>query len=864
MKPYYQRRNTTLYHSGALEAMRLMPENSIDSICCDPPGGINFMGLKFDSDRGGRNQWIAWLAEIMAEALRVTKPGGHGLVWALPRTAHWTGMALEDAGWEVRDKLSHIFGSGMKKGLDVSKAIDCMGGENVGWFGPWLREERARRGVTQKELARHFLSKTGGLTGCVANWELGLNVPTIEQFNTLCEVLELPFDRLEEVEREVIGKSKWSNSANHFIPGEDHTQRVNLDLTAPATEAAKQWEGFGSSLKPSVENWWLIRKPLSESSIARQVLATSTGALNVDASRVATDWSTDPTRRGWQGGNTAEDYDGATVPIGPAWRPGHQRVSKPNRLGRYPSHLLLSHVSPDENGEGGCVRVGERRVKSSQPATFRRSAAENDGNTSAAYGKENRREGHVTPGYGNSDGLETVEDWQCATDADGNFTAFSLDSGDFSPLSPPEYLLGQLGVLLPLVAAHSTTDSNLLRSACEPYRSAGRLSGASLADLACGVGRVLGLSKLPSFRACCPACLRLCGEHVRLLLEAAQSSPLQLSGALVRVHSDLCELVRSPQSRDSVLPISDDSAPLETPSRNPQSKTDAERQLPDPPGQERSACSAHMFSSELHVEERRNSTLASNRLESFGSCENLDRTLCSGAICRLLVCLSFDLATYILPSVIIQKSEIYINLPQCPIAELDRQSGVRPGDSLNRKPRRNTAEAHNRTNSMGRKSGDWTTEGHKDRGGASRYFVNFPPDTGPGFIYAPKASNADKNKGLEGLPKKSSGVMQDDSYTWEYDGKGNKINLNTTNQNHHPTVKSLQLMKYLVRMISPPGAMVLDCFAGSGSTGVAAIELGFGFIGVEMEEEYATICAARLDAANDKAAGVGTLFEELE
>ena len=103
-------RRWVVVEGDCLETMRGMPAGSVDAVVCDPPAGIAFMGKAWDGDKGGRKQWIAWLAEIMAEALRVLKPGGHALVWALPRTSHWTGTALEDAGFEVRDCLQHHFG----------------------------------------------------------------------------------------------------------------------------------------------------------------------------------------------------------------------------------------------------------------------------------------------------------------------------------------------------------------------------------------------------------------------------------------------------------------------------------------------------------------------------------------------------------------------------------------------------------------------------------------------------------------------------------------------------------------------------------------------------------------------------------
>ena len=114
----------TLLQGDCIEVMRTMPDNSVDSLVTDPPAGISFMGKEWDDNKGGRDKWIAWLTEVMKEAYRVMKPGAHGLVWALPRTSHWTGMALENAGFEVRDRVAHIFGNGFPKSQNVGKAID--------------------------------------------------------------------------------------------------------------------------------------------------------------------------------------------------------------------------------------------------------------------------------------------------------------------------------------------------------------------------------------------------------------------------------------------------------------------------------------------------------------------------------------------------------------------------------------------------------------------------------------------------------------------------------------------------------------------------------------------------------------------
>lgn len=107
-----------------LELLRLLPSCSIDSVVTDPPAGISFMGREWDSDKGGRNVWVAWFTKVMRECWRVLKPGGHALVWAIPRTSHWPKWAIEDAGFEIRDTVTHHFGSGFPKSQNVSKEID--------------------------------------------------------------------------------------------------------------------------------------------------------------------------------------------------------------------------------------------------------------------------------------------------------------------------------------------------------------------------------------------------------------------------------------------------------------------------------------------------------------------------------------------------------------------------------------------------------------------------------------------------------------------------------------------------------------------------------------------------------------------
>jgi len=192
---------TRLFLGDCLDALRQLPDASVDAVVTDPPYGLSFMGKKWDYDVPS--------VEVWAECLRVLKPGGHLLAFAGTRTQHRMAVRIEDAGFEIRDMIAWVYGSGFPKSLDVSKAIDKAAG----------------------------------------------------------------------AEREVVGFQARGNSVNtDFMSGGNN-------ITAPATDAARQWAGWGTALKPALEPITIGRKPLS-GTVAATVLEHGTGALNVDGCRV--------------------------------------------------------------------------------------------------------------------------------------------------------------------------------------------------------------------------------------------------------------------------------------------------------------------------------------------------------------------------------------------------------------------------------------------------------------------------------------------------------------------------------------------------------------------------------------------------
>jgi site-specific DNA-methyltransferase (adenine-specific) len=282
-----QTRGWALLPGDCLERMKDLPDNSIDAVVTDPPAGISFMNKDWDDDKGGRQQWVSWMARVMKEALRVLKPGGHALVWAIPRTSHWTAWAIEDAGFEVRDIINHAFGSGFPKSVAMGKQIDKMLG--------------APREVVGKRIH-----------------------PTLKN------------------------PTEKKSRAYHVESLNSNETTESWDITAPASEEAKSWEGWGTNLKPAVEHWILARKPLI-GTIAKNVLTHGTGAINIDACRVET---ADNLNGGAYAKNGSERTDEWGLSNG--FR-RNQGLEFKQPTGRWPANLILSHhpscIETDEEVE---------------------------------------------------------------------------------------------------------------------------------------------------------------------------------------------------------------------------------------------------------------------------------------------------------------------------------------------------------------------------------------------------------------------------------------------------------------------------------------------------------------------------------
>ena len=295
-----------LFLGNCLGVLKGVPDNSVDSIVTDPPYGLTFMGKKWDYDVPEQAIW--------EECLRVLKPGGHLLAFAGTRTQHRMAVRIEDAGFEIRDMIAWVYGSGFPKSMDVSKAID--------------KADGAEREV------------------------LG----TIDPRSS--------FDGRER-------KSAAINTNWRDAEGRDDVRDLSKkQITAPATESAREWEGWGTALKPALEPITVARKPF-KGTVAANVLAHGTGALNIDGCRVRmSDGEENPSiaryastqqqgNNGWGHVNRGARFDDSAAASA--------------ALGRWPANLI--HDGSDEviaafpETKSGVMKAGTRRAAQDEPGS---------------------------------------------------------------------------------------------------------------------------------------------------------------------------------------------------------------------------------------------------------------------------------------------------------------------------------------------------------------------------------------------------------------------------------------------------------------------------------------------------------------
>jgi len=366
--PYFEQDGVTLYHGDCREILAGLPDESVSAVVTDPPYGLAFMGKKWDYDVPSVAIW--------EQCLRVLKPGGHLLAFAGTRTQHRMAVRIEDAGFEIRDMIAWVYGSGFPKSLDVSKAIDRMDASEEQErrrlrFTAWVRST----GVTSRQIDEATGTNMGGHYTTAASQPAIMTREHLEQCRHLlgdvpdwveCEADIRSVESRNMADREVVGTQRGTHNANGSGLGGTAVgiKQVGIDvpITAPATPEAQQWAGWGTALKPALEPITVARKPL-EGTVAANVLQYGTGGINVDGCRVGGPLSHGS--RGFPERTNRPERERREEAGGRAWARSGEGVEHREVPGRWPANLI--HDGSDEvtglfpQTTSGALNAGHKR-----------------------------------------------------------------------------------------------------------------------------------------------------------------------------------------------------------------------------------------------------------------------------------------------------------------------------------------------------------------------------------------------------------------------------------------------------------------------------------------------------------------------
>ena len=311
MKPYYSDSHVTIYHGDCREILPTL--DPVETCITDPPYGLSFMGKDWDHGVPGVHFW-----EIIRGSLL---PGAMCLAFGGTRTHHRLMVAIEDAGFELRDCLMWLYGSGFPKSLDISKSIDKAGGCNPAEVSCILRARREEGRLSRADVAE----KVGCTVSSVRDWEEGRArakgqavehiTPSTEYRSRLADLLGYTED-----ERRVCGVSV-DRRGDGTGYGLGHTGTIT---EGGQTLTAQLWDGWGTALKPAWEPIILAMNPLA-GTFAENAQEHGVAGLNVDGSRIGTETLPAATRGVTRMGTFL----------------GAEGNETPERSGRWPANVVL-------------------------------------------------------------------------------------------------------------------------------------------------------------------------------------------------------------------------------------------------------------------------------------------------------------------------------------------------------------------------------------------------------------------------------------------------------------------------------------------------------------------------------------------
>jgi site-specific DNA-methyltransferase (adenine-specific) len=332
--------NQIVINGDNIELLKKYPDNYFDAVVTDPPYGLgkepNAEELMKDWVEKGYHEisgkgfmgkeWDAFIPQpvFWKEVFRVLKHGGHVLSFFGTRTYDWGVMSMRFAGFEVRDCIQWLYGSGFPKSHNISKALDKMQG----------------------------------------------------------------------AERE-LGKLKFKGGTQLGVINDDNWKPKDVYETYASTDSAKQWDGWGTALKPANEPIVLARKPLEKGlSIAENILKWGVGGINIDATRIGVSENDPNHRPNWENHTTEKKGDVYGV--------YEKRKAETLTQGRFPANIILTHHED-------CECKGTKKVKAIKGG--------NSGTIgNEVYGKFNGEKNNDGCGFGDENGQEQIEDWDCHED----------------------------------------------------------------------------------------------------------------------------------------------------------------------------------------------------------------------------------------------------------------------------------------------------------------------------------------------------------------------------------------------------------------------------------------------------------------
>lgn len=350
----YDKTNKVI-NGDSLEVLKTFGDNEVDTIITDPPYGLSFMGKKWDYDVPS--------VELWQECLRVLKPGGTMLCFAGSRTQHRMACNVEDAGFELKDCIMWLYGSGFPKATDISKQLDKVQGRSFDKQLEFTKFLRANKGDYTNNQLDEILGLKEGAFHFFALSQSNNSIPRKEHYLKLKELFGFSDEwdtYIEEAEREVIGKQTKGSSplaGNHDGQWNDGQKDGEFDITKASTPEAQQWEGWKShGLKPAYEPILVAVKP-NDGTYANNALKWGVSGLNIEESRIPANYSDSETR-------TSKTGTGF-------WNTGSKRAkedgeSRHNPEGRFPANIILDEEAGemlDEQSGDKCGANGRGKAQ---------------------------------------------------------------------------------------------------------------------------------------------------------------------------------------------------------------------------------------------------------------------------------------------------------------------------------------------------------------------------------------------------------------------------------------------------------------------------------------------------------------------